>query len=89
MIAFTTWIVIGLIAGFTGHMFSHDRGERFILDLFLGVSGAFLGGWAVDSFGYAGPMGVNVRSILAAIIGAMILVAGFHTFQWKKHSLEP
>jgi uncharacterized membrane protein YeaQ/YmgE (transglycosylase-associated protein family) len=79
MIAFSAWIVLGLVAGFIAHMISHDKGERFGLDIFLGLSGALMGGWIVTAFGYAGVMGLNMWSILVSLIAATILLIGFHT----------
>ena len=43
------WIVLGLIAGFIGSKLVNKTGEGFVLDIVLGIVGAVVGGWAIQS----------------------------------------
>ena len=72
------WIVLGLIAGFIGSKIVNKRGEGMILDILLGVVGAFLGGWLFNTFGMAGVTGLNLWSLLVAVIGAILFLVIYH-----------
>src|SRR5262249_45532390 len=39
------WIIVGLIAGFIGSKIVNREGSGIILDIVIGVVGAFVGGW--------------------------------------------
>lgn len=49
--SFLAWIVLGLIAGFIGSKLVNRRGEGILLDILLGVVGAFAGGWLFHDYG--------------------------------------
>ena len=72
------WIVVGLVAGWLASMVVNRRGEGFILDILLGVVGAFIGGYLFRYFGHTGVSGINVHSILVAAVGAIVLLAVYH-----------
>src|SRR5204863_6533410 len=79
MAALTVWLVIGLVAGFIAHKIAHNGGERFGLDIFLGVAAALMGGWIVEYFGAAGRSGLNIYSIGAPIASSIVLLSLYHT----------
>ena len=72
------WIVLGLISGFIASKIVNKTGEGFILDLALGVIGAILGGWILNAMGRPGVSGLNVYSFFVAIVGAVLLLVGYH-----------
>src|SRR5579871_5808476 len=76
--SFLSWVVLGLLAGFIGSMLSNRRGEGVLLDILLGIAGAFAGGWIFRIFGAPGVTGLNVYSIIVAVIGAVILLSIYH-----------
>lgn len=39
------WILLGLVAGFIASHIVNHRGEGIVLDVLLGMVGAFVGGW--------------------------------------------
>jgi uncharacterized membrane protein YeaQ/YmgE (transglycosylase-associated protein family) len=43
-------------------------------DLVVGVVGALLGGWIFGLFGHAGVTGINIYSIVVALVGAVVLL---------------
>ena len=47
------WIVLGLIAGFIASQVVNKSGEGLILDIVLGIVGAFVGGYLFTLFGAA------------------------------------
>ena len=72
------WIVLGLIAGFIGSKIVNKQGEGIILDIVLGVVGAIVGGWLFSQFGAAGVTGLNLYSLLVAVVGAVVVLVVYH-----------
>ncbi len=70
-------IVVGAIAGFLAHLLMRTK-TGLIVDLILGIIGGFLGGW-LSGLIFGGNMmtGINLTSILVALVGAIIVVAVF------------
>ena len=76
--SFLAWIVLGLIAGFIGSKIVNKTGEGLILDIVLGIVGALVGGWLFTKLGYAGVTGLNIYSMVVAVIGAVIVLLLYH-----------
>jgi uncharacterized membrane protein YeaQ/YmgE (transglycosylase-associated protein family) len=72
------WIVLGLIAGFIGSKIVNRSGEGLLLDIILGIVGAVVGGYLFTMFGMAGVSGVNLYSILVAVVGAVVVLILYH-----------
>ena len=72
------WIVLGLIAGFIGSKIVNKRGEGLFLDIILGIVGAVAGGWLFNMFGASGVSGLNLYSLLVAVVGAVIVLVLYH-----------
>jgi uncharacterized membrane protein YeaQ/YmgE (transglycosylase-associated protein family) len=69
------WIVLGAIAGWITNMIM-GGGEGVIATIILGIVGAVVGGWLAGTvLKVADVTGVNVESIVVAVIGAVIVVA--------------
>ncbi len=73
-----TWIVLGLIAGFIGSKIVNKTGEGVVVDILLGIAGAFLGGWLFNTFGMPGVTGLNLWSILVSVAGAVLFLVIYH-----------
>jgi uncharacterized membrane protein YeaQ/YmgE (transglycosylase-associated protein family) len=76
--SFIAWIVLGLIAGFIASKVVNKTGEGMILDILLGIVGAVVGGYLFQTFGMAGVTGVNLYSILVAVVGAIVFLVIYH-----------
>ena len=76
-----SWIVLGLIAGFIGSKLVNKTGEGFFLDIALGIVGAVIGGWLFSLFGMHGVTGLNVYSLLVAVVGAVIFLVVYHAIR--------
>jgi uncharacterized membrane protein YeaQ/YmgE (transglycosylase-associated protein family) len=76
--SFLAWIVLGLIAGFIASKIVNKSGEGLIMDIILGIVGAVVGGWLFNTFGHMGVTGVNLYSILVAVVGAIIVLIIYH-----------
>ena len=72
------WIVLGLIAGFIASQVVNKSGEGLIIDIVLGVVGAFVGGYLFTLFGAAPVTGLNLYSMLVAVVGAIVVLLVYH-----------
>jgi uncharacterized membrane protein YeaQ/YmgE (transglycosylase-associated protein family) len=73
------WIVLGLIAGFIASKIVNKSGEGFILDIVLGIVGALIGGFITNNVLHIGDVnGLNIHSILIAVIGAVVFLVAYH-----------
>ena len=75
------WIVLGLIAGFVGSKLVNKSGEGMMLDIVLGIVGAIVGGWLFNMFGASGVNGLNLYSLLVAIVGSVVLLVTYHAIR--------
>jgi uncharacterized membrane protein YeaQ/YmgE (transglycosylase-associated protein family) len=67
------WLIIGIVAGWLAGKIVEGAGFGLIVDIIVGIVGAFIGGWL------AGVLGINIgggliSSIIVAVIGAVILL---------------
>lgn len=79
--SFLAWIVLGLIAGFIGSKVVNKTGEGFFLDIVLGIVGAIVGGWLFSLFGMSGVTGLNIYSLVVAVVGAVVLLVVYHAIR--------
>jgi len=75
------WIILGLLAGFIGSKLVNKRGEGLFLDIVLGIVGAVVGGWLFNKFGAVGVTGVNLYSLLVAVVGAVVVLLVYHALR--------
>jgi uncharacterized membrane protein YeaQ/YmgE (transglycosylase-associated protein family) len=75
------WIVLGLIAGFIGSKLVNKTGGGFVLDIALGIVGAVIGGWLFSLFGMQGVTGLNIYSLIVAVIGAVVFLVVYHAIR--------
>ncbi len=72
------WLVVGLLAGWIASMIVNRSGEGPLMDIVLGVVGAFVGGFVFNLLGYGGVSGINLYSIFVAVIGAVVVLVIYH-----------
>jgi uncharacterized membrane protein YeaQ/YmgE (transglycosylase-associated protein family) len=75
------WIVLGLLAGFIGSKLVNKTGEGVVLDTVLGIVGAVVGGFLFNRFGASGVTGLNIYSLLVAVVGAVLLLVAYHAIR--------
>lgn len=81
-----SWIIVGLLAGFLGNKIINKSGEGFLRDTLLGILGALVGGFIFQKLGYAGVSGINLYSILVAVVGAVIVLVVYHAIKGQGHN---
>jgi uncharacterized membrane protein YeaQ/YmgE (transglycosylase-associated protein family) len=72
------WIILGLIAGFIGSKIVNNSGQGVLMDIVLGIVGAIVGGFIFSLFGAAGVTGLNIYSLIVAVIGAIVVLWIYH-----------
>lgn len=72
------WLILGLIAGFIASKIINKTGEGIILDIVLGIVGAVVGGFLFSLVGAAPVTGLNVYSMIVAVIGAIVVLVAYH-----------
>lgn len=75
------WIVLGLLSGFIGSKLVNKTGEGIVLDIGLGIVGAIVGGWLFKVFGMSGVTGLNLYSLVVAVIGAVVFLLVYHAIR--------
>lgn len=73
------WFIIGIVAGIIAGKLVNRHGEGLLLDLVIGVVGAFISGWLFAKLGFhiAGLLG----SLINATAGAIVLLLVVRLFR--------
>lgn len=79
--SYFVWIVLGLVAGFIGSKIVNRKGEGVIFDIILGIVGAVAGGWLFNMFGASGVSGLNLYSLVVAVVGAVAVLLIYHAIR--------
>jgi uncharacterized membrane protein YeaQ/YmgE (transglycosylase-associated protein family) len=72
------WIVLGLVSGFIASKIVDSHGKGLLLDIVLGLVGAFVGGALFHFVGRAGVTGLNLWSIFVSVIGSALVLGAYH-----------
>lgn len=75
------WIILGLIAGFIASKLVNKAGEGIFLDMLLGIAGAVVGGFIFRAFGASGANGLNIYSLIVAVVGSVIFLLVYHALR--------
>lgn len=77
-----SWIVMGLIVGLLAKFVMPGKDPRgFIITIFLGIGGALLGGYLGTQIGLGSVAGFDLKSILIATGGAVVILLIFRAFK--------
>ncbi len=78
------WIVLGAIAGWITNLIMGGK-EGIIATIILGIIGAVVGGYLAGTvLKVADVTGVNVESIVVAVVGAVIVVAVYRLVMGRR-----
>jgi len=78
------WIVLGAIAGFITNLIM-GGGEGVIATVILGIVGAVVGGYLAGTvLKVADVTGINLESIVVAVIGGVIVVAVYRLLMGRR-----
>ncbi|CCV06729.1 conserved membrane hypothetical protein [Mesorhizobium metallidurans STM 2683] len=79
-----SWIILGVIAGFLGSKIVNKSGQGLVLDIVLGIVGAIVGGLIFSAFGASGVTGLNLYSLIVAVVGAVVVLWAYHQFSGRR-----
>lgn len=69
------WVVLGGLAGWVAGLIMKKKGSTILLNIIVGIVGAFVGGFIMSQLGAPGVSGFNVRSFLVATGGSVVVLA--------------
>jgi len=76
------WTVVGLIPGFIASKIVGGSGQGAVMDIAVGVVGAIVSGWLFSllfsTFGMASVGGLQLYSLLVAVVCASALLLVYH-----------
>jgi len=69
------WLIVGAVSGWLASLvMKTNRRQGLIMDILVGIVGAFIGGFVFTQFGSVGVTGFNVWSVFVAFTGAVVLL---------------
>lgn len=72
------WIIFGAFVGWiASKIMNTDAEQGAITNIVVGIIGAFIGGFVMQSLGGSGVTGFNITSLLVALLGAVILLGAY------------
>lgn len=70
-----TWIILGLVVGVIAKLIMPGKDPGgFVITIILGMVGAFVGGFIASSLGFGSVTGFDIRSLVIAVGGAVLLL---------------
>ncbi len=82
---FLVFIVFGAIAGWVASLVMKTNAKQgLLMDIVLGIIGAFLGGFIMNALGQPGVTGFDLYSFVVAVIGASIIIYAGRRFHHKR-----
>ena len=84
MLDFIIWLIVGGIIGWIASLIMKtDAQQGILLNVVVGIIGAFIGGWLIAPLigGSTGTGGFDIMGFIAALIGAIILLAIVNLFR--------
>ena len=83
-----SWLVLGAIAGYlAGMLVKGDERLGVLGHIFLGIVGALVGGFIAGQLFPGGGnymTEIDIRNIVVAVIGAIIVVVGYKTLMGRR-----
>jgi uncharacterized membrane protein YeaQ/YmgE (transglycosylase-associated protein family) len=77
-----SWVVFGLIAGALAKLIMPgDDPGGVIITIIIGIVGAGIGGFVAVQLGYDDITGFDLRSLVIAVIGGLVLLAGYRVLR--------
>ena len=63
-------------------------GHSLMMDMLLGIVGAFVGTFIMNMFGQTGVTGFNIYSFFVSVLGAVILIALSRMFSHRRSTVQ-
>jgi uncharacterized membrane protein YeaQ/YmgE (transglycosylase-associated protein family) len=75
------WIIVGAISGWLASIVMRTNAQQgLLLDIIVGIIGAFIGGFLFNAIGATGITGFDIWSVFVAFVGAVVLLGLLRLF---------
>ena len=85
MVNFIVWLIVGAIIGWIASRIMGTNGQQgLLLDIVVGVVGAFVAGWFITPLVGVGTINQNdfsLPALMVSLLGAIILLAVVNLFR--------
>lgn len=81
------WIALGALAGFVYSAILSRQAPSYVGGAVLGAFGGLVGGFVFNFAIARGAPTITVWSLLAAMAGALLMLAGFHALRRTGHGV--
>ena len=80
---FILWLIVGGIVGWLASLIMRDAGQGILMNVVVGIVGAFIGGWLISPMVGTGTIndGFSIGAFLVSLVGAIILLAIVNLFR--------
>jgi uncharacterized membrane protein YeaQ/YmgE (transglycosylase-associated protein family) len=69
------WLILGALSGWIASLLMKtDTNQNTLMDIVLGIVGAFVGGFIMNMFGESGVTGFNIYSLIVSVVGAVVVI---------------
>lgn len=78
------WLIVGGVVGWLASIIMRrDAQQGILLNIVVGIVGAFIGGWLIGPLLGAGSIneGISLMSFIVSLLGAIILLAIVNLFR--------
>jgi uncharacterized membrane protein YeaQ/YmgE (transglycosylase-associated protein family) len=81
-----SWVLLGLIAGAIAKaLHTGDDPDGWLVTIVIGIVGAVIGGYIGTVLGWGTVTGFNIKSILLAVGGALIVLVLFRALRTRRY----
>lgn len=74
MMNWILWLILGAVAGYLARIILGRSAAAWWQDVLVGALGAVIGGYIAVALGLGAVTGLNLYSLLVAVVGAIILL---------------
>ena len=79
-----SWVILGLVVGVIAKVIMPGKDPGgFIITIILGIAGAFIGGFIASRIGFGTVTGFDIRSLLIAVAGSVLLLIVYRMVKKK------
>ena len=79
------WVVFGALVGWVASIIMKtDEEQGALMNIVVGIVGAFIGGLLMNTLGQSGVTGFNFYSVFVALLGSVVLLWLYRTFTHRR-----
>lgn len=86
IMSFVAWIMLGLLVGLIGSKTINKTGYGLVRDVLLSIFGAIVGGFLANLLGENRRPGLDLYSLLVAVVGAIVFLSVYHWMFRRRRS---